>query len=92
MKLESDTGRGCQSKQEDGLSCCLHMLPSIRDEIKIYSLPADCSDLFSAPDRGSFGLFLGPQIVGKKGSAVRDLRGAHAAFFVSCQAIFFFLR
>ena len=36
-------------------SCCLHMFPGIRDEIKIYSLPADCSDLFSAPDRGSFG-------------------------------------
>ena len=34
-------------------SCCLHMFPSIRDEIKIYSLPADCSDKFSAPDRGS---------------------------------------
>ena len=30
------------------------MFPGIRDKIKIYSLPADCSDLFSAPDRGSF--------------------------------------
>ena len=37
-------------------SCCLNMFPGIRDEIKIYSLPADCSDLFSAPDRGSFGV------------------------------------
>ena len=37
-------------------SCCLRMFPGIRDEIKIYSLPADCSDLFSAPDRGSFGV------------------------------------
>ena len=35
-------------------SCCLRVFPGIRDEIKIYSLPADCSDLFSAPDRGSF--------------------------------------
>ena len=37
-------------------SCCLHMFPSIRDEIKISSLPADCLDKFSAPDRGSFGV------------------------------------
>ena len=37
-------------------SCCLRVFPGIRDEIKIYSLPADCSDLFSAPDRGSFGV------------------------------------
>ena len=37
-------------------SCCLNMFPGILDEIKIYSLPAYCSDLFSAPDRGSFGV------------------------------------
>ena len=55
MKLESDTGsRGRRMVRVR--SCCLHMFPGIRDEIKIYSLPADCSDLFSAPDRGSFGV------------------------------------
>ena len=37
-------------------SCCLNMFPGIRDETKIYSLSADCSDLCSAPDRGSFGV------------------------------------
>ena len=56
MKLESDTGsavsRGRRMVRECG---CLHMFPGIRDEMKIYSLPADCSNLFSAPYRGSFG-------------------------------------
>ena len=58
MKLESDTGRGCESRQEDGQSAVvlLALFPGIRDEIKIYSLPADCSVLFTAPDRGSFGV------------------------------------